>query len=64
MATIAERLAKLGAKIAPWLSWMIANSYTTYRHAYDNNPSFKSSVDSDPEAAELILELDNLVELP
>lgn len=64
MATIAERLAKLGAKIAPWLSWMIANSYTTYRHAYDNQPDFKASVDNDVDAVELIAELDALVNLP
>jgi cytosine/uracil/thiamine/allantoin permease len=64
MATIAERLAKLGAKIAPWLGWMIANNYTTYRHAYDNQPAFKESVDTDVDAAELIQELDNEVVLP
>jgi hypothetical protein len=62
MATIAERLAKLGAKLAPWIGWVIANNYTTYRQAYDNEPQYKALVDSDPEASELIEELDSLID--
>ena len=51
MATIAERLAKLGAKLAPWLGWIIANqpTWTKYKHAYDNHAEFKAAVDSDTE---------------
>lgn len=51
MATIAERLVKLGAKIAPWLGWIIANrpTWSTYQHAYDGHEEFKAAIDSDTE---------------
>jgi len=51
MATLLERTAKLGAKLAPWLGWIIANqpSWTKFRHAYDNHADFKTAVDADTE---------------
>lgn len=51
MATIAERLVKLGVKIAPWLPWIIANrpAWTTYQHVYDGHEEFRDAVDTDAE---------------
>lgn len=51
MATIAERLIKLGAKIAPWLPWIIANrpQWVTYQDAYSGHADFMNAVDLDEE---------------
>lgn len=54
MATLAERFAKLGAKIAPWLGWIIANrpTWSTFQHAYDGHEDFRNSVNTDTEIAD------------
>jgi len=54
MATLAERMMKIGAKLAPWLGWIIANrpTWTTYQHAYDGHEEFRDSIDTDPEIAD------------
>jgi hypothetical protein len=49
MATIAERLFKLGLKLAPILPWIIAHRPATYQDVYDNNQEFKDAVNNDDE---------------
>ncbi len=49
MATLANRLVKLGALLVQYAGWAIANSATTYKDVYDGNQGYKDDVDSDPE---------------
>ena len=49
MATIAERLVKLGGLIVGFAGWAIANSATTFKQVYDGNQGYKDAVDGDPE---------------
>lgn len=46
MATIAQRLVKLGATIAPWLPWIISNrpQWIKYQHAFGGHAEFQAAL--------------------